>query len=54
MMTYTAAGTPDVVLKHVNQFLDETGADELIVTHQGPTVEQRLRSAELFAESYPV
>jgi luciferase family oxidoreductase group 1 len=52
MMTYSAAGTPDVVLKHVEQFVDETGADELIVTHQGSTVEQRLRSAELFAKSY--
>jgi luciferase family oxidoreductase group 1 len=52
MMTYSAAGTPDVVLKHVEHFVEETGADELIVTHQGSTVEQRLRSAELFAESY--
>jgi luciferase family oxidoreductase group 1 len=52
MMTYSAAGTPDVVLKHVEQFVDETGVDELIVTHQGSTVDQRLRSAELFAESY--
>lgn len=52
MMTYSAAGTPDVVVKHVEQFVDETGADELIVTHQGSTVEQRVRSAELFAESF--
>jgi luciferase family oxidoreductase group 1 len=52
MMTYSAAGTPDVVLKHVEQFVDETGADELIVTHQGSTVEQRLRSAKLFAGAY--
>ncbi len=52
MMTYSAAGTPDLVVKHVEQFVDETGIDELIVTHQGSTVDQRLRSAELFAESY--
>ncbi|MET0448882.1 MAG: LLM class flavin-dependent oxidoreductase, partial [Aeromicrobium sp.] len=52
MMTYSAAGTPDVVLKHVDQFLEETNADELIVTHQGSTVEQRLKSAELFADAY--
>ncbi|MCL8250606.1 LLM class flavin-dependent oxidoreductase [Aeromicrobium fastidiosum] len=52
MMTYSAAGTPDIVVKHVEQFVDETGIDELIVTHQGSTVDQRLRSAELFAESY--
>ncbi|MCW2838804.1 MAG: alkane 1-monooxygenase [Aeromicrobium sp.] len=52
MMTYSAAGTPDVVLKHVGRFLEQTGADELIVTHQGSRVEQRLRSAELFADVY--
>jgi luciferase family oxidoreductase group 1 len=52
MMTYSAAGTPDVVLKHVEHFVEETGADELIVTHQGSTVDQRLRSAELFAGAY--
>jgi alkanesulfonate monooxygenase SsuD/methylene tetrahydromethanopterin reductase-like flavin-dependent oxidoreductase (luciferase family) len=52
MMTYSAVGTPDIVLKLVNEFLDQTGADELIVTHQGGGVEQRLRSAELFADAY--
>lgn len=52
MMTYSAAGTPGVVHKLVNEFIDQTGADELIVTHQSPRVEQRLRSAELFADVY--
>jgi luciferase family oxidoreductase group 1 len=52
MMTYSAVGTPDIVLKLVDEFLDQTGADELIVTHQGGGVEQRLRSAELFADAY--
>jgi luciferase family oxidoreductase group 1 len=50
MMTYSAAGTPDVVLKHVDEFVEQTGVDELIVTHQSPRIEQRLRSAELFAD----
>jgi len=52
MMTYSAVGTPDVVGKAVTGFVEETGIDELIVTHQGPRVEQRLRSAELFADVY--
>jgi len=52
MMTYSAVGTPDVVGKAVTEFVEETGIDELIVTHQGPRVEQRLTSAELFADVY--
>ncbi|WP_454083931.1 LLM class flavin-dependent oxidoreductase [Georgenia sp. Marseille-Q6866] len=52
MMTYSAVGTPDVVRDKVTEFGEQTGADEIIVAHQGPTVEERLRSAELLAEAY--
>jgi luciferase family oxidoreductase group 1 len=52
MMTYSAVGTPDVVRKVVADFAEQTGADELIVAHQSPRVEQRLRSAELLAEVF--
>lgn len=52
MMTYSAVGAPDVVLQKVNDFAEQTGADELMIAHQSPRVEQRLRSAELLAEAY--
>lgn len=52
MATYSAIGTPDLVRDQVTEFAEQTGADELIVAHQGPRVEQRLRSAELLAEAY--
>ncbi|QIX27153.1 LLM class flavin-dependent oxidoreductase [Nocardioides sp. JQ2195] len=52
MMTYSAVGTPDVIQKQVNQFAEETGADELIVAHQGTRVEERLRSVDLLADAY--
>ena len=52
MMTYSAVGTPDLVRAKVTEFAEQTGADELIVAHQGPRVEDRLRSAELLAEAY--
>lgn len=52
MMTYSAVGTPDVVRKKITEFADDTDADELIVAHQGPRVEDRLRSVELLADVY--
>ena len=52
MITYSAVGTPDLVRAKVTEFAEQTGADELIVAHQGPRVEDRLRSAELLAEAY--
>ncbi|WP_193105552.1 LLM class flavin-dependent oxidoreductase [Brachybacterium sp. FME24] len=52
MATYSAVGTPDVVRDKVTEFAEQTGADELIIAHQGPQVEQRLRSTELLAEAY--
>ena len=52
MMTYSAVGTPDVVHKKITEFAEQTGADELMIAHQGPRVEERLRSTELLAETY--
>ncbi|MGO1226295.1 MAG: LLM class flavin-dependent oxidoreductase [Brachybacterium sp.] len=52
MATYSAVGTPDVVKEKVTEFAEQTGADELIIAHQGPRVEQRLRSVELLADVY--
>ena len=52
MMTYSAVGTPDLVREKVTAFAEESRADELIIAHQSPGVEQRLRSAELLAEAY--
>ncbi|WP_299301508.1 LLM class flavin-dependent oxidoreductase [uncultured Brachybacterium sp.] len=52
MATYSAVGTPDTVRAQVTEFAEQTGADELIIAHQGPRVEQRLRSAELLAEAW--
>ncbi|MGH9169583.1 MAG: LLM class flavin-dependent oxidoreductase [Acidimicrobiales bacterium] len=49
MMTYFAAGTPPEVVEYVESFAKLADADELIVAHQAPTAEARLRSLELLA-----
>jgi luciferase family oxidoreductase group 1 len=51
MLTYAAVGTPAQVGEYLDQFQAQTGADELIVTHQSPSVEARLRSVALLAEA---
>ena len=51
MATYSAVGTPDVVKEKVTEFAEQTGADELIIAHQFPGVEGRLRSVRLTAEA---
>jgi luciferase family oxidoreductase group 1 len=51
MLTYTAFGTPDSVRAYLEGFRKLADADELIVAHQSPTVEARLRSVELLAEA---
>ena len=51
MLTIAAVGTPAQVGEYLDQFLARTGADELIVTHQAPSVEARLRSVRLLAEA---
>jgi luciferase family oxidoreductase group 1 len=51
MLTYTALGTPDEVRTYLDGFRAHADADELIVAHQAPTVEGRLRSVTLLAEA---
>ncbi|MFW6775601.1 LLM class flavin-dependent oxidoreductase [Nocardioides sp. CPCC 205120] len=52
MMRHSAVGTPDVVRQQVADFAAYSGADELMVAHQGTTAEARVRSLELLAEVY--
>ncbi len=51
MMHYTAAGTPAMVARYLDNFAAEVGVDELITVHPAPTVDQRLRSIELLADA---
>jgi luciferase family oxidoreductase group 1 len=51
MLTYSAVGTPREVSDYLDGFLRQTGADELIVVHQAPGIENRLRSVTLLAEA---
>jgi luciferase family oxidoreductase group 1 len=51
MLTYSAVGTPAQVSDYLDGFIRHTEADELIVAHQAPTIEGRLRSVTLLAEA---
>ncbi len=51
MLTYTALGTQRRVQDYLDGFLRHTEADELMVTHQAPTVDDRLRSVVLVGEA---
>jgi luciferase family oxidoreductase group 1 len=51
MLTHTALGTPAEVREYLDGFRKLADADELIVAHQAPTVDGRLRSVELLAEA---
>ncbi len=51
MLTYTAAGTPSEVRDYLHDFLELTGADELMTVHSAPTAEDRLRSVTLLAQA---
>lgn len=51
MLKYTALGPPAAVRAWLDEFVAQTGADELIVAHQTETVESRLRSLELLASA---
>ena len=51
MLTYSAVGTPAQVSDYLDGFIRQTGADEVIVTHQAPAIEARLRSVTLLAEA---
>jgi luciferase family oxidoreductase group 1 len=51
MLTYAAVGTPAEVRDYLEGFRKTADADELIVAHQSPTPEARLRSVSLTAEA---
>jgi alkanesulfonate monooxygenase SsuD/methylene tetrahydromethanopterin reductase-like flavin-dependent oxidoreductase (luciferase family) len=51
MMKHTAVGTPSAVRDQLLEFTDYAQADELMVCHQSPTIEERLRSIELTANA---
>jgi luciferase family oxidoreductase group 1 len=51
MLTHTAVGTRAEVGEYLDGFLKTADADELIVAHQAPTPEARLRSVTLLAEA---
>ena len=54
MLTYTAAGTPDVVKAYLEEFRAHADADELMIAHQGDSTAARLRSLEIVAETAAV
>jgi alkanesulfonate monooxygenase SsuD/methylene tetrahydromethanopterin reductase-like flavin-dependent oxidoreductase (luciferase family) len=51
MLTYAAVGTPAEAAEYLDGFRKRADADELIVAHQAPTTEGRLRSVTLLAEA---
>ena len=51
MLSYAAVGTPAEVGDYLEGFRKQADADELIVAHQSPTTEGRLRSVTLTAEA---
>jgi luciferase family oxidoreductase group 1 len=51
MTKYSAVGTPDEVSEYLEAFSKHADADELIVAHQSPSAEDRLRSVELLASA---
>jgi luciferase family oxidoreductase group 1 len=51
MFRFAAVGTPGEVRAYIESFVRYADADELIVAHQSPTTEARLRSVELLADA---
>jgi luciferase family oxidoreductase group 1 len=51
MVRYTALGRPADVRDYLEGFAKQADADELIVAHQAPSAEDRLRSVDLLAEA---
>jgi luciferase family oxidoreductase group 1 len=51
MLTHTAVGTRAEIGDYLDDFRRVADADELIVAHQSPTLEGRLRSVTLLAEA---
>lgn len=52
MMQYSALGTGSDVQEYLAGFAADTGADELIVAHQGVSIDARLESVELTAQGW--
>ena len=50
MVTYSAVGVPADISQYIAAFAKHADADELMVVHQSPTTEARLRSVELLAD----
>ena len=50
MMHYSAVGAPGTIKEYLDDFAVHADADELMVVHSAPTVEQRLRSVDLVAD----
>jgi luciferase family oxidoreductase group 1 len=51
MLRYSVAGTPPEVATYLDGFIQHIGADELMIVHQSPQIEDRLRSVLLLAEA---
>jgi luciferase family oxidoreductase group 1 len=51
MAKYSAIGTPAQVMAYLDDFARHADADELIVVHQSPSLEARLRSIDLLADA---
>jgi alkanesulfonate monooxygenase SsuD/methylene tetrahydromethanopterin reductase-like flavin-dependent oxidoreductase (luciferase family) len=51
MLTYAAVGTAAQVSDYLDGFISHTEADEVIVVHQAPAIEGRLRSVTLLTEA---
>lgn len=51
MLTHTAVGTGEMVAEQLAEFARYADADELIVCHQSPRIDDRLRSVELTAKA---
>ena len=53
MMRHTAVGTGEQVNEYLAGFVELCGADELMIVHPSPTLEQRITSLELLAAHRP-
>ena len=51
MMRYSAVGKPSEVRNFLEEFATSVQADELIIAHQSPNIDDRLRSVSLTAEA---
>lgn len=51
MMRYTAVGDPAAVAAYLDGFAEHADTDELMIVHAASTIEGRLRSVELVADS---